>query len=186
MTLLNNTNRVQLNTTIMKKILFKFTCISLFFLASCGYRIIYNSNKESLINQKYYSLNQPLSSKDFTVIDTGAIYKKDHSIANNETFSLQPQDYNEYLKFYSNGTFLKIYKKNVFTKNDLLADSNSTWRGHFVVNGNQIILEQFYPRQAPEKRYDKKILKGTFLNETLIIDWDTDNLKHVYIKQPIN
>ena len=170
----------------MKKILFKFTCIALFFLTSCGYRIIYNENKESLINQKHYSYNQPMNSKDFIVLDTGAIYKKDHSIANNETFYPQSHDYNEYLKFYSNGEFLKIYKKNLFTKNDLIADSNSTWRGHFAINGNQIKLEQFYPRQAPEKRYDRKILKGSFLNEALIIDWDTDSLKHVYIKQPIN
>lgn len=170
---------------IMKKMLFKLTCIALFFLSSCGYRIIYNADKESIINQKYYTYNQPMNSKDFLVIDTGAIYKKDHSIANNETFYPQPHDYNEYLKFYSDGTFLKIYKKDEFAKNDLLADSNSTWRGHFAVNGNQIILEQFYPRQAPEKKYDRKILKGTAVNETLVINWDTGNLKHIYIKQII-
>lgn len=170
----------------MNKIVLNLIYIVFITLTSCGYHVVLNTNKEPVINQKYFKFNQPMTIKDCTVIDTGVIYRLDHTISNNEIFNPREYDYNEYLKFYSDGTFLKIYKKEIFTPNDLIEDSNSTWRGRFILEGNEIILEQFYPRQVPEKRYDRKILKGTVVNEMLVINWDTGNLKRIYIKQSIN
>lgn len=117
-----------------------------------------------------------MKSSDYSVIDTLAIYKK---------VNAQNYDYNDYIKFYDNGTFLNIYKKELFTQNDLNAETNSVWRGRFILTGKEIKLEQFYPQQAPNKRYERKILKGVFKNDSLIINWDTGNLKYVYIKQQL-
>lgn len=145
-------------------------------LNSCGYRVTKSIDGKSSIKQAYFKFNQAMKPNDFAVIDTGALYKK---------VKAQSYDYNEYYKFYADGTFLNVYKKDLVSQNDLNAENNSVWRGRFILSGNEITMEQFYPKQAPSKRYERKVLKGTLKNDTLILNWDVGNLKHIYIKQPL-
>ena len=171
-----------MKSIVIKTLIFFFAI----FFVSCGYRVAYCIDGKVSIKQKYFKLNRPMNPENFNIIDTSAIYRLDHYISNNITYQPRDYDYNEYLKFYGNGSFLKIYKSELFAKSDLIADSNSVWRGHFIITGNAITLEQFYPRQAPDRKYDRKVLNGQIINQNLIINWDEGNLKRIYIKQPIN
>lgn len=145
-------------------------------LSSCGYHVTRSADGKASINQAYFKFNQPMKSNDFSVIDTGAIYKK---------IKAQNYDYNDYIKFYANGTFLNVYKKELFLKNDLSVENSSVWRGRFIVSGNEIKIEQFYPQQAPNKKYERKVLKGVIKNDSLIVNWDDGNLKQIYIKEQL-
>ncbi|MBI2722992.1 MAG: hypothetical protein HYX39_12530 [Bacteroidetes bacterium] len=114
-----------------------------------------------------------MADRDFTVIDTSAIYKK---VATNAW------DYKEYFKFYSNGTYINVFKKTDFQENDLNIDKNSVWRGRFILTGDKIKIEQFYPNQAPIKKYDRKVLYGQVKGDSIIINWDNGRTKYRYVK----
>jgi hypothetical protein len=155
-------------------------------LLSCGYRVTKSLDGQTLIEPEYFKFNQPMTSSDFNLVDTSAIYKKSFYMMNNAKFFPQKHDYNEYIKFYGNGTFLKIMKAKDFEPSDLNVDTKSVWKGRFVVSGNEIKMEEFYPQQAPTKTYEKKTLKGLIKNDTLVINWDEGNIKNIYLKQPLN
>lgn len=127
-----------------------------------------------------------MTGNDFSVVDTAAIYRMTYYISYNEKFFPQPHDFNQFLKFNGDGTFLKILKHAPFEPSDLNIDKNSVWRGRFVISGNEIKMEEFFPQQAPIKTYEKKILTGLAKNDSLVINWDKGDLKHIYFKQPLN
>lgn len=144
-----------------------------FIFFSCGYRVTKSLDGQTLIDQKKFTLNQSMANGDFAVIDTSALYKKIPSSA---------LDYNEYLKFNSNGSYINVFKKTNFEHKDINVDKNSVWRGRFILTGNKIRTEQFYPNQAPIKKYDKKILNGQVKGDTIIINWDNGRTKYTYVK----
>ncbi len=91
-----------------KKILMRrqILIISLTFIfLSCGYRVTKGLDGQTIIDQKKFTLNQPMAAVDFATIDTSAIYKK---------ILYNSWDYNEYLKFYGNGSYINIFKKTDF------------------------------------------------------------------------
>jgi hypothetical protein len=162
----------------MKSILFILICFICLF--SCSYQVTRTANGEALINSKFYKLNQSMTLNDLSTIDTGAVYKKSYSIINGKPYE---PDNDEYLKFYGNGTCLAIYGNIPFKSSDLDKDKSSTdWR-HFVLTGNEIQIEGFYPNQAPIRQYDRKVLKGSIRKDTLFLDWGSGNQKKVFIKQ---
>jgi hypothetical protein len=115
-----------------------------------------------------------MTEKNFDIIDTSTVYKK---------VPAQNWDYNEYLKFYSNGSYIHVFKKTDFSKTDLYVDKNSVWRGRFILTGNNIETEGFYPNQAPIKTYYRQVLSGQIKGDTIIINWDKGRTKYIYIRQ---
>jgi hypothetical protein len=143
-------------------------------LMSCGYRVTKSLDGQNLIDQSNFKFNQPMTEKNFDIIDTSTVYKK---------VPAQNWDYNEYLKFYSNGSYIHVFKKTDFSKTDLYVDKNSVWRGRFILTGNNIETEGFYPNQAPIKTYYRQVLSGQIKGDTIIINWDKGRTKYIYIRQ---
>lgn len=144
-----------------------------FSLFSCSYRVTKSQDGQTLIDQSHFTFKQAMTEKNFAVLDTSAVYKK--VVTHN-------WDYNEYLKFYSDGSYIHVFKKTDFSPNDLTVDKNSVWRGRFILTGEKIRTEQFYPNQAPIKKYSRKILTGLVKGDSLIINWDNGRTKYIYLK----
>jgi len=152
-------------------------------LSGCMYKVSRTSSGDSIINPKYYKLPKTSPINSFHIIDTTAIYKLKYYIMDKTRFEPNKEDYDEFLKFYSDGTFLRISTDKPLAKKDFEKDINSTWRGRFALTGQSIELEEFCPNQAPSKFYDRWTLHGSFHSDTLILKRDKGNKLDFYIKQ---
>jgi|GEM_PF-4918766 len=150
------------------------------------YRIPENKDYERLVKLKMFKLEEPMQPKDFKVIDTTAIYKESYYVRgrSNKMSDACPNMKCTALKFYKDGHFAKLY--NVKGKKDFIFRRNKfsvfTY-GRFVLDGNKIKTEEFYPIRGGSTNYFcKEYGGGIIINDTIKLKLYSNSETYFYIK----
>ncbi len=134
------------------------------------YRIPENKDYERLVKLEMFKLKEPMQPKDFKIIDTTAIYKESYHVrGRSDKMSYPCSEMCNGLKFYKDGHFAILY--NVKERKDFIFKRNrfsvSTY-GRFVLDGNKIKIEQFYPISGGMTNYFcKEYGEGIIINDTI-------------------
>lgn len=158
----------------------KYCTILCLLFSACSYKQYHldkNTDGEPVVKEGLYTFNKPMAAADFVLLDTGALYLQVFDLA---TSNRDERANPAILKFNDDGYF-KISSR----KFDKARTKESIYYGgKFYLDGNNILIEKFYPAHGGKTNYYvKKISKGSIRNDTLKLL--VYGVEHRYVKKAL-
>lgn len=155
----------------------KFRLLSIVFLFSCSVPVTKFGN-ETILKKPEYQLNSFRNNQSSSLIDTLGIYIN----INNDAGLVH-----HCLHFHSNGSFVEVMKFNelFLTKNDFQVHPHSVRRGRYILEGNNIKVEMFYPGEPSPFRsgWYRQIHSGKVSGDTIQLKLFEDTLYFIKSKE---